>query len=171
MKWFAISKNWVNQVAYYFIVYIWRRCVWQIDEWCANKGKCSINERDARMIPRRAPSCTLPKADHVFPLFQCLLATCMTFHSLEMAALSLWMTTASIHYTSMFSHRSGSSTVLHWISMEQFCCELLLVSSELRTSYALVCCKLPSDRKKNLRPLFHPGYSFSTVWNPKLVGR
>ena len=54
--------------------------------------------------------------------------------------------------------------LLHWIAMEgQFCCELLLVSSELRTSDALVCCKLPSDRKKNLRPLFHPGYSFSTV--------
>ena len=35
----------------------------------------------------------------------CWLATCMISLSLEMTALSPWMTTVSIHYTSMFSHR------------------------------------------------------------------
>ena len=87
------------------------------------------------MIPRRAPSCTLPKADHVFPLFQCLLATCMYER-----AYGSTITVDDNRIDPLCKHvfpPEVAPQLLHWIAMEgQFCCELLLVSSELRLSTA-----------------------------------
>jgi hypothetical protein len=50
------------------------------------------------------PFCVNLESDNVLLAFVCCLATCMTFHSLEMTALSPWTTTVSIHYTSIFFH-------------------------------------------------------------------
>lgn len=92
------------------------------------------------------PSCaTVPEADYVILPFLCCLATCMTSHSLEMIALSLWMTTVSILYTSMFSHQKwllncpsldyhGRSSLLQ-IATPQFWCTCKL-------QLALLCSKI-----------------------------